>query len=361
MSLTLVPELTARLSAVLPQGTGVASVELNAAGELIFTLTGGQQINVGAVRGADGQNGADGVSLEFAWNGTALGVRRAGETAFVCTELRGEKGEKGDPGPQGPAGAGTGDMLAAVYDPQGRKADVFAAAEAAASAAAAAQSTADAAQTAASTAQSTADAAQTAASTAQTAASAAQTAADTAQTAASAAQSAADAAVPKTTAVNQKPLSADITLTAADVGAASASALAALADGTTPAGNAARLGGQLPAYYAKQADVATTYYTASDIQLTSAWSPVRAICGKSGTHAFLEFAGYAAIANNAEYTLATLPAEIRPVTYFLAPMLVLDVGVGAVTIDGGVVKAKPYVGGGASHWVCFMVVWEIGK
>ena len=37
----------------------------------------------------------------------------------------GPEGPKGDTGPQGPAGAGSGDMLAQVYDPQGRKADIF--------------------------------------------------------------------------------------------------------------------------------------------------------------------------------------------------------------------------------------------
>lgn len=38
---------------------------------------------------------------------------------------QGPQGEKGDTGPQGPAGSGTGDMLASVYDPQGRAEDVF--------------------------------------------------------------------------------------------------------------------------------------------------------------------------------------------------------------------------------------------
>lgn len=48
---------------------------------------------------------------------------------------KGEKGDKGDKGDQGPAGAGSGDMLASVYDPQGKAEDVFAYAEALAQAA----------------------------------------------------------------------------------------------------------------------------------------------------------------------------------------------------------------------------------
>ncbi|MET0016486.1 hypothetical protein [Oscillibacter sp.] len=47
----------------------------------------------------------------------------------------GPKGDKGDTGPQGPAGAGTGDMLSATYDPQGKCQDVFSYAEAKANAA----------------------------------------------------------------------------------------------------------------------------------------------------------------------------------------------------------------------------------
>lgn len=39
---------------------------------------------------------------------------------------QGEPGPRGETGPQGPSGSGTGDMLAAVYDPQGRAQDVFA-------------------------------------------------------------------------------------------------------------------------------------------------------------------------------------------------------------------------------------------
>lgn len=39
---------------------------------------------------------------------------------------RGPAGPQGPEGPQGPAGAGSGDMKASVYDPQGRRRDVFA-------------------------------------------------------------------------------------------------------------------------------------------------------------------------------------------------------------------------------------------
>lgn len=39
---------------------------------------------------------------------------------------KGDKGEKGEKGEKGDSGTGTGDMLAGVYDPQGKKKDIFA-------------------------------------------------------------------------------------------------------------------------------------------------------------------------------------------------------------------------------------------
>lgn len=38
----------------------------------------------------------------------------------------GPQGPQGEPGPQGPAGAGSGDMLARIYDPDGKAQDIFA-------------------------------------------------------------------------------------------------------------------------------------------------------------------------------------------------------------------------------------------
>src|SRR5690554_1282134 len=41
----------------------------------------------------------DGTSLEFAWDGTSLGVKRDGEAAFTYVDLRGATGPQGEPGP----------------------------------------------------------------------------------------------------------------------------------------------------------------------------------------------------------------------------------------------------------------------
>ena len=38
---------------------------------------------------------------------------------------QGKQGPEGKRGPMGPAGPGTGDMLAMVYDPQGKATDVY--------------------------------------------------------------------------------------------------------------------------------------------------------------------------------------------------------------------------------------------
>ena len=74
--------------------------------------------------GAAGADGADGISCTHAWSGTTLTVTSASGTSSA--DLKGEKGDKGDKGDTGPAGAGSGDMLASVYDPQGKAQDVFA-------------------------------------------------------------------------------------------------------------------------------------------------------------------------------------------------------------------------------------------
>lgn len=41
----------------------------------------------------------DGTSLEYAWDGTSLGIRREGEEAFTYVDLRGATGPQGEPGP----------------------------------------------------------------------------------------------------------------------------------------------------------------------------------------------------------------------------------------------------------------------
>lgn len=55
--------------------------------------------------GADGSDGADGRGLEFAWNGTQLGVRYQGDSEYTYVDLRGPKGDTGAAGATGATGA----------------------------------------------------------------------------------------------------------------------------------------------------------------------------------------------------------------------------------------------------------------
>ena len=79
-------------------------------------------------QGPAGANGADGKSLEFNWQGTSLGIRKEGETAYSYTNLKGQdgvngsdgaKGDKGDTGEQGPAGADGADGKSLEFNWQG--------------------------------------------------------------------------------------------------------------------------------------------------------------------------------------------------------------------------------------------------
>ena len=45
-----------------------------------------------SLRGIDGAPGADGKSVEFHWNGTQLGIRKQGETAYIYVDLKGKDG-----------------------------------------------------------------------------------------------------------------------------------------------------------------------------------------------------------------------------------------------------------------------------
>ncbi|GEM_PF-3089087 len=55
--------------------------------------------------GVTGANGADGVSIEYTWNGTQLGIKREDETNYTYVELKGQKGDQGIQGIQGIPGA----------------------------------------------------------------------------------------------------------------------------------------------------------------------------------------------------------------------------------------------------------------
>ena len=55
-------------------------------------------------RGPQGIQGPSGKNLEFAWNGTQLGVRQEGQSSYQYVNLKGEKGDKGDKGEKGDRG-----------------------------------------------------------------------------------------------------------------------------------------------------------------------------------------------------------------------------------------------------------------
>lgn len=46
----------------------------------------------------DGQDGENGKSIEYNWNGTQLGIRQEGELEYTYVNLKGEKGDKGQDG-----------------------------------------------------------------------------------------------------------------------------------------------------------------------------------------------------------------------------------------------------------------------
>ena len=73
--------------------------------------------------GEPGQDGSDGVGLNYAWQDTSLGVKREDETTFIYTDLQGPQGEQGIQGIQGPKGdkGDKGDI--GLTGPQGPKGD----------------------------------------------------------------------------------------------------------------------------------------------------------------------------------------------------------------------------------------------
>lgn len=98
-------------------------------GEIGLCLPGpqGPQGEVGpqgpqGIQGLTGEKGDKGDSIEFAWNGTQLGVRVEGETSYQYVNLKGEngeqgpKGDKGDPGEPGSSflPVASGDVLGGI-------------------------------------------------------------------------------------------------------------------------------------------------------------------------------------------------------------------------------------------------------
>jgi hypothetical protein len=55
--------------------------------------------------GTDGKNGENGISLEYEWQGTKLGVKRADQINYTYVDLKGPIGEIGPPGPKGDPGS----------------------------------------------------------------------------------------------------------------------------------------------------------------------------------------------------------------------------------------------------------------
>ncbi|MBT2661953.1 hypothetical protein [Bacillus sp. ISL-45] len=60
--------------------------------------------NISGDPGTPGTDGTDGVGLNYAWQGTSLGVKREDETIYVFTDLKGPLGAQGPQGIQGPKG-----------------------------------------------------------------------------------------------------------------------------------------------------------------------------------------------------------------------------------------------------------------
>lgn len=80
--------------------------------------------------GVDGVDGTDGVDGDPGLSAYEVAVAEGfvgSETAWLASLVgpQGEQGEQGEQGDPGPAGAGSGDMLASVYDPTGKNANAF--------------------------------------------------------------------------------------------------------------------------------------------------------------------------------------------------------------------------------------------
>lgn len=75
-------------------GAHVKAGIIDAAGNLVLTLTNGEAVNVGNVRGEKGERGADGESIKG-----EKGDK--GEQGEPGASIKGEKGERGEPGPPG--------------------------------------------------------------------------------------------------------------------------------------------------------------------------------------------------------------------------------------------------------------------
>lgn len=89
-------------------GVGISNIE-KIGTKLVITLTNNQKkefelpisSNSGTTGGTSTTNGRDGVSLDFIWNGTQLGIKKSTDTDYTYTDLKGQKGDNGVQGEQG--------------------------------------------------------------------------------------------------------------------------------------------------------------------------------------------------------------------------------------------------------------------
>ncbi|WP_373899269.1 hypothetical protein ACER0A_002255 [Haloimpatiens sp. FM7315] len=71
--------------------------------EELYLGNGSSNMPIGET-GSNGADGVDGKSIEFAWNGTSLGIKQEGQQEYKYVNLKGPKGDTGPVGPQGKIG-----------------------------------------------------------------------------------------------------------------------------------------------------------------------------------------------------------------------------------------------------------------
>lgn len=114
---------TGGVGPVGPQGVGIAAVTVSPEGELTVTLTDGTEQNCGSVLGPIGPKGDPGSSIRSIDRTEGTGAAGTADTYTVTLTDGTEAGTFQVY--NGRDGSGAGDMTAAVYDPQGKKTDIY--------------------------------------------------------------------------------------------------------------------------------------------------------------------------------------------------------------------------------------------
>lgn len=114
---------TGGVGPVGPQGVGIAAVSVSPEGELAVTLTDGTELDCGSVIGPAGPKGDPGSSIRSIDRTEGTGAAGTADTYTVTLTDGSEAGTFRVY--NGMDGLGAGDMTAAMYDPQGRKTDVY--------------------------------------------------------------------------------------------------------------------------------------------------------------------------------------------------------------------------------------------